>query len=376
VDSFLLLNSCLPRFRNLREVVADRIKSSGIGRIDATAYWNNLSRTILVNAFSLEGRPRAVRRENGGAPTALLLVALGNRSRVEGVKHVESLTIEMPAYSHLDIIKHRYVFCRHYEGIDDEKAGEAQCLIVLDVFKRLKHLALLFPGSQKMRKNKLIGYRESEHEILRLLESATDLESLELEVDEGKRVLADDRGPRDSPVDLVLSSLLSRPETTYPCLREVKIGASLHPDSFINFLSNHKSTLRRLVMTDCISYDWETILDFIDQDLKLDHFRAKFLWTRRLRARDVDDDRRCIDFSYMHRDDGDDRDWEDFRSDDELERFKGKVLLFDARLNKKMNLSYEEFEDRFGSADRFASSGAAGWCRYMTRKMYERASDP
>jgi hypothetical protein len=87
-------------------------------------------------------------------------------------------------------------------------------------------------------------------------------------------------------------------------------------------------------MTDCISYDWETILDFIDRDLKLDHFRAKFLWTRRLRTRDVDNDRRYIDFSYMHLDSIDDRDWEDFRSDDELERFRGKVPLFDARLNK------------------------------------------
>jgi hypothetical protein len=38
VNSFPLLNSCLPRSRNLREVVADRIKHSGISRIDATAY--------------------------------------------------------------------------------------------------------------------------------------------------------------------------------------------------------------------------------------------------------------------------------------------------------------------------------------------------
>jgi hypothetical protein len=320
--------------------------------------------------FFSERRGHATALGDGGAPTALLLVALGNRSRVEGVKHLESLTIEMPGHSHLDVIRYRRGFCRHYEhneGFDDEKAAEAQCQVVLDVFKRLKHLALLFPGSREMFKYELIEYRDSKYETLQLLESATDLESLELEVDEDKRVLADDCKPRDSPVDLVLLSLLSKPETTYLHLRELKIGASLHPDSFINFLSNHKSTLRRLVMTDCISYHWETILDFIDRDLKLDLFRAKFLWTRRLRTRDVDDDRRYIDFPFMHHDEEDDRDWEDFRSDGELEMFQGKVLLFDARLNKKMNLSYEEFEDGFRSAGAFM---------YMTREMFERASDP
>jgi hypothetical protein len=220
------------------------------------------------------------------------------------------------------------VFRRHEEW-------GAQCQVILDAFKRLKHLALLCRGSREMNSYDLAGYRESGHETLRLLASATSLESLEQEIDEGKRVTAHGRGPRDSPVDLVPLSLLSRPETNYPYLRELNIGASLHPDSFINFLSNHKSTLRRLAMTDCIGYDWETILDFIDQDVKLDHFRAKFLWMRRLRTRDVDSDRHYIDFSYLHHDeDGDDRDWEDFRSDDELERFQGKALLLDLQLNK------------------------------------------
>jgi hypothetical protein len=148
--------------------------------------------------FFSERRGHATALGDGGAPTALLLVALGNRSRVEGVKHLESLTIEMPGHSHLDVIRYRRGFCRHYEhneGFDDEKAAEAQCQVVLDVFKRLKHLALLFPGSREMSKYELIEYRDSKYETLQLLESATDLESLELEVDEGKRVLADNRGP-------------------------------------------------------------------------------------------------------------------------------------------------------------------------------------
>jgi hypothetical protein len=111
-------------------------------------------------------------------------------------------------------------------------------------------------------------------------------------------------------------------------------------------------------MTDCIGYDWDKILDFIDQDLKLDRFCARFLWTRRLRTRDTGDDHHCIDFSgaYDYEDDeGDDKDWEDDWHDDYLEIFQGKPLLFDVQLNQKMGLSYEEFEERSGS------SRAAGW---------------
>jgi hypothetical protein len=71
VDSFLLLNSCLPRFRNLREVVAGRIKRSGTSRIDATAYWNNLERTILVNPFFFQNAA-ATLQHSGTAARQLL----------------------------------------------------------------------------------------------------------------------------------------------------------------------------------------------------------------------------------------------------------------------------------------------------------------
>lgn len=89
-DCILLLNDCLPKFRNLREVVADRIKRSGISRIDATAYWNNLKRTILINPFSRERHGDAIGTADGAVPTSVLLMALGNRSRVEGCSNGES----------------------------------------------------------------------------------------------------------------------------------------------------------------------------------------------------------------------------------------------------------------------------------------------
>jgi hypothetical protein len=267
------------------------ILSQTLSRIDATAYWNNLKRTILINPFARSRHGDAVGGADGGAPTSLLLFAFGHRSRVEGVGHVEkSLAIELPGYSLLDFIRYNRAFRSHS---DDDKynhnpggARGTRCQVVVDVFERLKHLALMCRGAREMDKYELIEYRESEDETVRLLKSATNLESLELEIDAGERVPTNSERQfeiRDSPVDLVLLSLFSSPSTTYPYLRELKIGASLHPDSFINFLSNHKSTLRSLVMTDCIGYDWDKILDFIDQDLKLDHFRARFLWTRRLR---------------------------------------------------------------------------------------------
>jgi hypothetical protein len=336
-------------------------------------YWNNLKRTILINPFSRERHGDAIGTADGAVPTSVLLMALGNRSRVEGVAQMESRTIEMPGYSHLDFISYHRGFRRpseHEEQFNSEDEWEAQCQVVIDVFKRLKNLALLCRGSRDMDKYELIEYRESEEEILRLLESATNLESLELEIGEGERVSSHaghHEELRDSPVDLVLSSLFSSPYKTYPFLRELKIGASLHPESFINFLDQHKSTLRSLVMTDCIGYDWEKILDFVDQDLELDHFRAKFLWTRRLKTRDDDHCCHCIEFYSGYRyEDGDDRDWKDSWNDDELEMFQGKVLLFDVPLNKKMGLSHREFEDRFGS------SRAASWNWRLKMSMFDR----
>jgi hypothetical protein len=362
VDCLPVPNDCLPRLRNLREVVADRIKPEGVTRIDATTYWNNLKRTILVNPFSRERFGNAIGSVNGSLPTSFLLMALGHRLRVEGVEDVESLTMEMPGYSPLDFIRYN---SRFYGDSDDmelydpnEAPWGARCQVVVDVFKRLKHLALICRGSREMDKYELIEYRESEHETVRLLKSATNLESLELEIDQGLRVLSrhHDLAIRDSPVDLVLSSLFTW--ATYPFLRELKIKASLHPQPFIDFLSWHKSTLRSLVMTDCIGYDWNKILDSIDQDLKLDNFRARFLWTRRFKAESVNADCYYIDFSgSFDRDDDDHGDWEDDRHDDYLEMFQGKPLLFDVPLNEKMGLTYEEFKDRFGP------SRAAEWRR-------------
>jgi hypothetical protein len=346
-DCFPLPHDCLPRFRNLREVAADRIKRSGISRVDATAYWNYLKRRILINPFSRALHGDAVGVASGAAPTLLLLVALGNRSRVEGVEHVERLTIEMPANSYdyyLDLIQHPSLVSEHS---DNDEVQEAHFQVFLDVFKHLKHLVMLCPGTRKMDIYKLDEYRECEDEPLLLLDSATNLESLELEIGEGDRMPLksyDLEEIRD--VDDALLSLLSRPWTTFPCLRELKIGASLHPEPFTNFLSQHKSTLRNLVMTDCIGYDWGKILDFVDQDLKLDHFRARFLWMRRLKTGVGS---HCIEFSdgSYREDDEDDRDWEDSWHDDKLERFRGKFLLFDVPLNEKMNNSYEEFNNRF-----------------------------
>jgi hypothetical protein len=111
-----LLKDYLYKFRNLREVVADRVKHSGTSRIDARVYWKNLERTILVHPFSRIGRDISETRwtnldyyawrDDGLAPTSFLLEALAHRSGFAGNDLLKSLTIEIPTFAHLYFIKH------------------------------------------------------------------------------------------------------------------------------------------------------------------------------------------------------------------------------------------------------------------------------
>lgn len=257
--------------------MADRVKRSGNNRIDAGVYWSNLERKILVNPLSRIGcdiyrfgvaniYDNAEKKYQGLVPTFFLLEAIGHRSRVAGIEPLESLTFEIPQDAHRLFIKHPKRFIgREAYGPISKAERKARHKAIAHVFVELKHLVLLCPGP--LDKNDSMSWTAG-NETRLFLESATNLQSLELAYGIADRIRED---------RVILLWLLSRHKTTFPRLQTFKLGAKFPPNYLINFLSQHKFTLRSLEMKDCVSYNWRETLAFIAQELKPEQFHAKFL---------------------------------------------------------------------------------------------------
>jgi hypothetical protein len=125
---------------------------------------------------------------------------------------------------------------------------------------RLDRLVLLCPGSRDRPRG--VNW-EAQVETKLFLESAANLQSLELEFGEGVC-------PPEYCGAGILLWLLSRSKTTFLHLQTLKLGAVFPPKHLIKFLSQHKSTLRSVELQDCISYNWRELRAFVEQELKLD----------------------------------------------------------------------------------------------------------
>jgi len=250
-------------------------------------YWNNLESKILVNPLSRTTSDISKKfdtgsassdddyawRDDGLAPTFFLLEALGYRSGIAGIRSVESLTIEMSSTAYRQILERSQETLRSGAfGLMDAAEGEPRYQLIVDIFVKLKHLILLIPGPHD-RKSGINAAALREMKLI--LETATNLQSLELEIH------GNDYPPLCNVFfnEEVIGWLLSRRKTMFPHLRGLKLRARFPPKSFINFLSQHRSTLRTVEMRDCESYNWREILAFIEQGLELEKFHAKFLWT-------------------------------------------------------------------------------------------------
>ena len=267
---------------------------------------------------------------HGGIPTFFLLEALVHRFGIAGMKPLESFTIEIPPYAYLDLLEKPTVYLNAMpeEFVPlDQAEKKAWYQAIVGIFSNLKHLVLLCSGPSDTGDGTMWGGSGSEWQAKMFLETATNLQSLELEMGNGVRIPTqpDFTELQDLPMHAALMWLMSRRETTYPHLKELKVGATFKPKFFINFLSHHKSTLRSLEMKDCVSHNWREVLAFIKHDLKLAHFSAKFLWTRRVTRKGTNE-----------------RDW----------------LFFDQALNEEVGLSLREI------ADRIPDFGTRRWMRW------------
>lgn len=205
---------------------------------------------------------------------------------------METLAIELPStYSWLDMasLTNNYPFREHMGSRDGIANPGDRYDSIIKAFEPLKTLTLLCPSFVEQ-SDWSRPERAQIVETVMVLHAATKVQSLELEFGEAFR---DGAGYDDTvgiPVDQSLLPLLVRDKATYPHLQEFQIGGSFPPAPFINFLTLHKSTLKRLDIRDSLSYNWDSILTFIAKELDLDDIYVESLWVNERADQDMDQD--------------------------------------------------------------------------------------
>lgn len=291
------LKDCISRLHNLREVVVEKAKPFRGGRLNDVPYWRNFMREILTG-------PDAWTYDHNGNPgleafsTLFMITAVGQRTTVTGVKAVENLTLDLPdGNSFYDMIHMpadaRVVSdgssFRSFAGALPENTNPSELYkVIVNAFRPLKHLVFRCPNVDEDDID-FPGCRSQIMEAERFLTAAVNLRSLDLYFGEPDRSY-EGANEEANRFDQTLLLLLSRDETTYPHLEDLRISAAFPSNYFSMFLILHKDTLKRLDIRDCLSDNWDHVLKVIGRVLKQDHIYIESLWSLDTEDDPLDDD--------------------------------------------------------------------------------------
>lgn len=283
----LALKDCISRLHNLREVVVEKAKPFRGGRLNDVSYWRNFMREILIGPDAWTYVHTQISKLEAFS-TLYMITAVGERTAVPGVKAVENLTIDLPeGNSFYDMIHmpsdDRIVsddsFFRSSAGADPENTNPSELYeLVVNAFRSLKDLILRGPSVVDEADIDLPGCRSQIMEAERFLTAAVNLRSLDLYFGEPNRSYEGANREADQ-FDQSLLLLLSRDDTTYPHLEDLRISAAFPSNYFSMFLTLHKDTLKRLDIRDCLSDNWDHVLKVIGRVLKQDHIYIESLWS-------------------------------------------------------------------------------------------------
>jgi hypothetical protein len=180
-----------------------------------------------------------------------MVTAVGYRNGIAGTKAVEKLTIDLPAHwSVHDMVypPSNYPKHVHVKAYPKSVDSVAKYGVILDAFRPLKQLTLQCPSVDADEDVDDVAQVHVE-EASEILATAVGLQSLDLDFCEPGRSYEDPSEFYDR-VDPGLKALLARKTTTYPHLKELRISAFFHADSFNSFLLLHKETPKSLDIRD------------------------------------------------------------------------------------------------------------------------------
>lgn len=271
----LALKECLSRFYNLRDVVVNRSKPFERREQD-NLYWKNFLKGALIkrNAWIYNGVG-----DDGLASLSsiIMMIAVGHRNSISGVKLVEELLLDLPAQFSL----HDMVYLpEHYpykdlakDVIDPTTRSETYGLIV-EAFRPLKHLTMYCPSVKD------VESPESKAQIQEfndLLTAAVNLETLNLDLGEPYRSY-EGANEEENHQDHGLVNLFLQSRPIFPKLKTLHLSGSFPSHPFTVFLSMHQNTLKTLEIRDSFSDDWYKTFEHIGTFLKPEEIYFESLW--------------------------------------------------------------------------------------------------
>lgn len=287
----LMFKEAISSLPMLQSVVLQLAKPFRGGRINDTPYWKSLAEIIFVgpDAWTYGSREDIdldqwddigadeqpyTKFDDGllGLPVLSMLEAIGYRASFSGVRPVQELEIDIPTSKSF-----RQCMGCNYREIGstrehDPTNHDMRYNIIVEGFKPLKKLTLICPHAAD---DYLPGDPRGAQaeEVQELLRAASQLRTLELEYGDAEKKDYDDWREHFG-----LTPLFSNPTVIWPNLHDLSLTASIPSAPFINFLTLHGSTLKRLEMRDNVSDNWRAVLEAVPKVCKLEYVYLECLW--------------------------------------------------------------------------------------------------
>jgi hypothetical protein len=249
------------------------------GRTNNWPVWKGLRNVIRVGPDDFVWRQDIAELDYAhlsGQAALCLLEALAYRASFPGVKQIKSLSVHSSHLEpYMDLLDDDpsgpKVFMAYSEEIDELMAfRDARHLTLLDGFRNLTSLRLHIPHATVSAHVSANGVGMAD-ETMDFLRSARHLRKLDLRY-------GDDEMSPDDESDSQLEDLFDTDEVVFPDLQDLALATNVPAEKLLNFLANHKGSLRSLELRDMLIHNVDLAIEQIPRIIKLDHVYMECLW--------------------------------------------------------------------------------------------------
>ncbi|KAK5683599.1 hypothetical protein LTS10_005132 [Elasticomyces elasticus] len=241
---------------------------------DPPPVWKTIREVILVSPWDWRSIERNSRNRNNlleGQPALCLFEAIGYRARSSDIRQITTLTIHRKHYqSYMDL--YGTTFAKGGNG-RTEPSSPAHYLRYRDILEAFKPLEEIRFAHFEARG---VGVAAAQ-ELSNLLRQAKKLRRLDVRFGQ-YNVSADSRGDQEEATSASLEAS-SDPSGHWPDLKHLSLNMNVTYPGFLEFLRQHRATLRSLELRNMIVGKAPALLHEIPKVLRLDHVDVSEIWS-------------------------------------------------------------------------------------------------